>query len=339
MVVYLASFENWYKNYLENSRLKYNMKLAEIRIPTYKRPDLLKRALKSLIAQDYSYWQAIVMDDSPAQEAKPVVESFADERIIYSPNPRNLGSSGNLDRAFTTHSLLGGIYACVLEDDNWLMPNYLSANISSLKTSGLSLLLRNQQIWIQTEQTAQQTGRTTRGDWFIKRKYTPCELHAHLFWFEGASNGGLFWKTSIKTNFQIGAKILDAGLQEYCRTFQIEDCLFFEPEPLCCWSEMSSSLSLRNAETNRVFGRGTQSIKMKLLQKYGLSVIEVAEKIAHSLNKISDLELSLLDALLIKYQFHHVSRSEIVMRYFKSLAKYLLIEDPLKEYFFEKKVS
>ena len=308
------------------------MELCEVRIPTYKRPDLLKRALNSLIAQDYSNWQAIVMDDSPAREAKPIVDSFADERIVYSPNPKNLGSSGNLDRAFTTSSLMGGIYACVLEDDNWLMPNYLSANISSLKTKQVNLLLRNQQIWIQTEQTAQQTNRTTRGDWFIQKKYTPCELHAHLFWFEGASNGGLFWKTSIKTNFQIGIKILDAGLQEYCRTFQIEDCLFFESEPLCCWSEMSSNLSLRNVATNRVFGRGIQSIKMKLLQKYDLSVVKALEKIAHYHNKTTEFELSLLDALFIKYRFQHLSKSKITEQYCKSLAKYLLIKDPLKEY-------
>ena len=312
------------------------MELCEIRIPTYKRPDLLKRAIKSLLNQDYSHWQAIVMDDSPSQEARPVVESFADDRILYSPNPQNLGSVGNLDRAFTTHALAGGTYACVLEDDNWFLPNYLSENIASLNANQVEILLRNQQIWVQTAQTAQQTQRTTRGDWFTRRKYTSLELHAHLFWFEGASNGGLFWKTSVKTNFQTGTDISDSGLQEYCRTLQIEDALFFEPEPLCCWSEMSTSLSLRATETNRVFGRGIQSIKRRIMQKYGSSVIEVAEKLSHALKNPVEFELSLLDTLILDYPFQHVSRSTLLGQYLKSLSKYLLINDPLQEYFLKR---
>lgn len=305
---------------------------CEVRIPTYKRPDLLQRAISSLIAQDYPHWQALVMDDSPTQEAKSVVESFADDRLLYSPNPTNLGSAGNLDRAFTSHSLLGGTYACVLEDDNWLLPTFLSENIACLQASHNRLLLRNQAIWLQTQSTSQPTDRTTRGDWFTAKTYTPLELHAHLFFFEGISNGGLFWETSIQSQLQVGPSVTDAGLQEYCRTLQIQDPLQFEPTPLCCWSEMPINLSLRNPATNRVFGRGTQAIRMHLIQTCDRSIIKQAEMIAQNLDKVYNFELSLVDALYTNYEFNAISKAQMLKQYCKSYTKYQLIQNPLKEY-------
>lgn len=65
------------------------------------------------------------MDDSTDQEARSIIESLGDNRIIYSPNSKNIGCAANLDRAFTSQSLIGRTYACVLEDDNWLMPNFI----------------------------------------------------------------------------------------------------------------------------------------------------------------------------------------------------------------------
>jgi glycosyltransferase involved in cell wall biosynthesis len=50
--------------------MESGMSLCEVRIPTYKRPDLLKRALSNLRKQTYDNWQAIAFDDSPEQEVK-----------------------------------------------------------------------------------------------------------------------------------------------------------------------------------------------------------------------------------------------------------------------------
>ncbi|NJL19683.1 MAG: glycosyltransferase family 2 protein [Leptolyngbyaceae cyanobacterium SM1_3_5] len=308
------------------------MERCEVRVPTYKRPQLLKRALDSLIAQDYPHWIALVMDDSPAQEANAIAASYEDDRILYSPNSKNLGSAGNLDRAFTTQELVGGTYACVLEDDNWLMPTYLSENIALLKEKSVNLLMRNQEIWLQTEQQSQPTGRTTRGDWFTARLYTPYELYAYLFLLEGASNGGLFWKTSMQTNLQVGSQVVDAGLQEYCRSLQIEDDFYFAPKPLCYWSEMPVSLSLRNPASDRVFGRGVQSIRMHLIQNDGQEVIETAEKLAFHCNKRAEFEWSLIDALYIQYHFQYVDRLKAAKSYLKSYAKFKLVKNPLESY-------
>jgi glycosyltransferase involved in cell wall biosynthesis len=308
------------------------MECCEVRVPTYKRPEWLRRALQSLVAQDYSEWVALVMDDSLQQEGKAVVEAIADARIRYMPNAVNLGCAGNINQAFASHGLVAGRYACILEDDNWLMPTFISENIRLLETHGMDLLLRNQAVWMQEANFGATTGRTTRGDWFPEQIYTPLQLHAHLFFFEGIANGGLFWKTTVRSNLQVNSQVIDAGLQEYCRTLQIQDNFYFAAEPLCYWSEMPLNLSLRNSVENRIFGRGVQSIKQCLIQRYGKAIILEANKIACRLEKQCEFEVSLLDGLYTQYAFQQTGWLQKWQRYSKSYAKFKLIADPLNSY-------
>lgn len=309
------------------------MELCEIRIPTYKRPKLLKRALNSLIAQTHTNWIAIVMDDSLDQEGQYVISEINDNRIKYTPNQHNLGCAGNINQAFNPKSLVDGKYACVLEDDNWLKPNFLEANIESLRVNSVDLLLRNQEIWIQEENAVKPTNRTTRADWLENQKiYSPIEIKAYLFFFEGASNGGLFWRTSLDSTFQVDKIVTDAGLQEYCRTMQIQDNLVFEIEPLCCWSEMSSEMSLRNGVQNRFFGRGIQSIKRHLINQYHTDIIKEAHSISQRLDRQSQFEYSLIDSLYLNYDFQYLNFFDCLKQYLKSYLKYKLVLSPLQGY-------
>lgn len=306
--------------------------LCEVRIPTYKRPFLLNRALKSLVAQDHRHWKAIVMDDSPEREAEDVVKSFDDNRIIYTPNQKNLGAAGNLDQAFASHALLRGKYACILEDDNWFKPTFISANINALEENGVDLVLCNQEIWYQTPNGDSNTERTTRGDWLFEKKYTPLQLHAHLLYFETISNGGLFWRTSLRSNLQVGKQVSDAGLQEYCRAFQIQDSLYYKSEPQCCWWDVPVDQTSRNPINNRLFGRALQTIKRYLIFKYGQELIHEAKNIALNLNKNVELELSLIDALFLAYNFQYANKLKLATQYFKSWGRFNLITDPLQDY-------
>ena len=77
----------------------------EIRVPTYRRSALLRRALGSLLAQIEADWLAYVYDDSPFREAETVVSSLNDKRIYYVSNPESLGAAGNIDQAFRKQPL------------------------------------------------------------------------------------------------------------------------------------------------------------------------------------------------------------------------------------------
>ncbi|MCL6754125.1 glycosyltransferase [Nostoc sp. CCCryo 231-06] len=54
-----------------------------IAIPTYNRSDLLKVSLQSVLSQDYSDFQALVLENTSTDDTEAVVRSFADPRINY----------------------------------------------------------------------------------------------------------------------------------------------------------------------------------------------------------------------------------------------------------------
>ncbi len=273
------------------------------------------------------------MDDSPDCEGKDIVSELRDRRIIYWQNPRRLGGAANLDRAFQSKSFLGATWACVLEDDNWLMPSFLTKNIQALDNHGVGLILRNQAIHIQRKNGAAVTTRTTRGEWFTEKQYDPLELHAHLFFFEGVSNGGLFWNTSIPSNLHVGPSVNDSGLQEYCRTLQISEAVYFKAEPLCVWSEMAPELIFRSAIDTRSVTRGLQSLIQYLIRKYNKRIIELARGLSSRLLLEERFEMSLLDALYTDYDFRAITKSQAFKRYLRSYAKSKFIADPLSDYF------
>ena len=97
------------------------MKLVEVRIPTYKRNDMLSACLDSLISQTWSHWKAIIFDDANDSETRRLVLSKGDSRLTYKPNPVRVGAAANLNQCFQTRGYIrDSVYACCLEDDNWL---------------------------------------------------------------------------------------------------------------------------------------------------------------------------------------------------------------------------
>jgi len=52
-------------------------------IPCFNRPQLLHRALMSCVAQSYSNFEVVVIDDGSTDDIKSVVEKIEDRRIRY----------------------------------------------------------------------------------------------------------------------------------------------------------------------------------------------------------------------------------------------------------------
>ena len=77
---------------LAEYRLGYQMSsdssgLCEVRVPTFRRPKLLRRALLSVLEQTYSNWRCVVLDDCPDGSARSIVEAIQDHRIDHLQNP------------------------------------------------------------------------------------------------------------------------------------------------------------------------------------------------------------------------------------------------------------
>lgn len=305
---------------------------CEVRIPTYKRPRLLKRALQSLLNQTYTNWKGIIYDDSPEREAMQVVNAFDDERLIYKPNEKNLGGAGNIDQCFHTSPIVGGMCACILEDDNLLRPDFIEKNIQVLKKKNVKVVLRNQEVWNQFSETAEDTGRTTRGDWLREGVIQQDEIKSCLFLFEGLSNGGMFWQTDCITDFQVGNTVSDPGLQEYCRTLQLSETLYFAEEPLAVWSRMESDMITRKVSSRRVWSRGKQSATNFLVKQDKEKYCRLAQRVATQSGREEALENAFLEIGIWDQRPAGLPFSERIKVAAKGLAKWYLIKDPLENY-------
>lgn len=103
-------------------------------IPTFNRRHLLPRAVRSVLAQDYSDFEIIILDDCSSDDTPDVVRGFGDPRIRYIRNEVNQGSKHG-DRAHvrrTIYELMKGRYfACLCDDDFWLPKDLLSRQIAA----------------------------------------------------------------------------------------------------------------------------------------------------------------------------------------------------------------
>jgi glycosyltransferase involved in cell wall biosynthesis len=96
--------------------------LISICIPTYRRRDLLREAIRSGLLHQHRPIEILVGDDSPSNEAEAMVlssEQKAGVEIRYLWNRRSLGQANNINHLYREAR---GEYAILLHDDDRLLP-------------------------------------------------------------------------------------------------------------------------------------------------------------------------------------------------------------------------
>lgn len=104
--------------------------LVSICTPTYNRPGLLERAIRSCLAQTCQDFEIIVTDNSTNDLSGELISRLDDPRIRYCKNERNLGPVGNTSRAV---ALAEGKYVKILMDDDLLEPDCLRVMVEALE--------------------------------------------------------------------------------------------------------------------------------------------------------------------------------------------------------------
>jgi glycosyltransferase involved in cell wall biosynthesis len=90
------------------------MKISIV-IPTHNRPNLLKKAIKSVINQTYKNIEIIIIDDASIIDNKSIINNFKKTNIIYYKFNKNQG--GNICRNKGVE-LSSGDYISFLDDDD-----------------------------------------------------------------------------------------------------------------------------------------------------------------------------------------------------------------------------
>lgn len=93
--------------------------IISVIITTYNRPDLLPRAINSVLNQTFDNLECIVVDDcSPDSETKTLVQSIDDERLRYIRHDKNRGLSAARNTGI--ECARGDYIAFLDDDDEWL---------------------------------------------------------------------------------------------------------------------------------------------------------------------------------------------------------------------------
>jgi glycosyltransferase involved in cell wall biosynthesis len=116
-----------------------NKPLVSILIPTYNRPEYLRRAVESCLAQTYPHFEVIITDNSTNDDSARLAATWTNPRLRYFKNQGNLGAVGSSNRAV---SLSSGPYIKFLMDDDLLKPRCLELMVKALEenpTAGIAM--------------------------------------------------------------------------------------------------------------------------------------------------------------------------------------------------------
>jgi len=97
-------------------------------IPFWGDPDLLRLAIESVRRQTNANWRMTVVDDCYPRPVEQLVASFDDDRISYTRNPANLGTTGNYQRCL---ELSTAPYVMLFGCDDVMLPNYVELVLST----------------------------------------------------------------------------------------------------------------------------------------------------------------------------------------------------------------
>jgi glycosyltransferase involved in cell wall biosynthesis len=114
-------------------------KLISVVIPTHKRPEKLKCAIKSVLDQNYEFCEILVVNDDIIDEpVLQVINQFKDSRIKYLTNNRKKGPCGARNTGIINSK--GDIIAFLDDDDIWLPERLNEINEVFLKHNVTGLL-------------------------------------------------------------------------------------------------------------------------------------------------------------------------------------------------------
>nr|WP_314259308.1 glycosyltransferase [uncultured Devosia sp.] len=239
---------------------EYQSGLVHIRTPTYKRPEALRRALYSMIDQSWPHWVCDVYDDDPEQAAKAVVTAIGDARIHYTANTPQLFASRNIDNCFTADNPHGAEFFCVVEDDNFILPEFCADNIALMREQNVEIVLRNQYFEYASGTPEAHLGREgVLDELFTDGLYQADDFRLSLLAGIGVSNGGLFWSRRAVSPLEIQYNCT-ATLQEYLRTYSIAEPIYVAMQPLAVWAE-NGEQTTRNAELDAKYLRRELDLK------------------------------------------------------------------------------
>jgi glycosyltransferase involved in cell wall biosynthesis len=106
--------------------------LVSVMMPCYDAESTLPMAVASLLAQTYSHWEAVVVDDGSTDRTWEVLRSFGDARIRLERFERNRGRGAARQRCL---EMARGEFLAFLDADDWMFPDKLEKQVALMRSN------------------------------------------------------------------------------------------------------------------------------------------------------------------------------------------------------------
>lgn len=105
--------------------------LVSIIMPSYNTANYIAESIQSVLAQSYTDWELIIVDDCSTDDTDKVVTPYlSDERIKYLKNEKNSGAATSRNRALREAK---GRWIAFLDSDDLWMPDKLKKQINFME--------------------------------------------------------------------------------------------------------------------------------------------------------------------------------------------------------------
>jgi len=112
-------------------------------IPTFNRGWIIQEALESVLSQEYSDFELIIVDDGSTDDTASVLDQFQpDIRLVRQPNR---GVSAARNRGM---SVSRGNYIAFLDSDDLWLPSKLQRQVDFFDSHPEALICQTEEIWI-----------------------------------------------------------------------------------------------------------------------------------------------------------------------------------------------
>mgnify|MGYP001175639148 FL=1 len=149
------------------------MNKVSVIVPTYNRPEMLKRALKSVAEQTYQNIEIIVINDGGV-DVSDVVNQF--ENVVYISKQENKGLPAARN---TGIRLATGKYITYLDDDDIIYPHSVETMVNALDNNPEKLVYTRWHKWINEEIKAESVNQLYTKNRLLRHNIAPvhCIMH------------------------------------------------------------------------------------------------------------------------------------------------------------------
>ena len=170
--------------------------LVSIIMPSYNTGRFIKETIESVLAQSYSAWELIIVDDCSTDNTDDVINQYlADERIRYIKNDTNSGAAVSRNRALREAK---GKWIAFLDSDDLWEPEKLQKQISFMRDNGYHFSYTN---YIEIDEESKVNGKSVTGPKRISKHgmYNYCWMGCLTVMYD-ADTVGLIQIADIKKN-------------------------------------------------------------------------------------------------------------------------------------------